>query len=97
MVDDPAVERAGVEEFGVDPAWEGVGLACEVGEVLRYRACAVRGEGQDLPRIFQTFAGETHVLLTLAGDVLEATTVDDAHVRKVTPTQGAAGDQWPWH
>ena len=43
------------------------------------------------------FAGETHVLLALAGDVLEATTVDDAHVGKVIPSQGAAGDQWPWH
>ena len=72
---------------------------CQVGEVLGYGARAVRGEGQDLPRILQAFAGEAHVLLALAGDVLEATSVDDAHVGKFISFQArraisGPGTEW---
>ena len=95
MVEDPAVERIGAEEVGVDPAWEGVGSVCQVGEVLGYGASAVRGEGQDLPRILQALAGETHVHLALAGDVLEATSVDDAHVGKSSPSRARRAIRGP--
>src|SRR5215210_1176465 len=77
---DARVERVGPEEPGVHAAREGGGPVGEVGEVLGDGASAVGGERQDPPRPLEALAGEAHVLLTLAGDVLEATAVDDAHV-----------------
>ena len=57
----------------------------------------MRGESQDLPRILQALAGETHIHLALAGDILEAAPVYDACVWKVIPFQSTACDQGTGH
>ena len=90
LLDDPKVESVGVEEPGVDAPWEGFDPVDKGGEVLGYRVSAVRGEGQYLPGTFQALAGEAHVLLAPAGDVLQAASVNDAHVRDNGALQGAA-------
>ncbi len=87
---DAAVERVRAEEVCVHAAGEGEGLAFQVREVFGDRAGAVRGERDDALSAFEALASELHVSLAPAGDVLEATAVDDARVRDAGAGEGSA-------
>ena len=80
------------EERGIHAAREGRDPGRQVGEVLGNGARAVGGESDDALRSLEPLAGETHVLLAFAGDVLQGAAVDDTSVGNVGAFDGAVRD-----